>query len=222
MSFHALISSPLGAVLLRADSAGLAGLYFADQADCPRVSGLERPAAPAGRPADGMHEGQRLQSFRVLEPGQARQSGAHCAHGMALPVSSGVRLIEAEDTVPQPVLGLFRQAEKELGEYWAGQRRSFDLPLAAQGTGFQKKIWEALLAVPYGSTLSYGELARRAGFSARHGRATGAAVGSNPISIIIPCHRILASNRTLNGYGGGLERKLRLLQLEGLPVRAPG
>ncbi|MFA7437383.1 methylated-DNA--[protein]-cysteine S-methyltransferase [Castellaniella sp.] len=224
MSYYALIASPLGPILLQAEEGTLAGLYFADQADCPHIPGLDPVSSARARgPALGQRNGQPLHSFRVA--GQADQGGppdTSARAGGAVPASRpAIRYIGAGGEPPARVRQLFAQVEQQLGEYWEGRRRHFDLPLAAHGTGFQKKVWDALLAVPFGSTLSYGELAGRAGFSARHGRAVGAAVGRNPISIIIPCHRILAKDHTLNGYGGGLDRKLRLLQLEGLSVRAP-
>lgn len=124
-----------------------------------------------------------------------------------------------QEGTPAGVQAVLERTLRELDEYWRGARTVFEMPLAPQGTPFQKKVWLALLEVPCGETLSYGELAERAGLSAGHGRAVGTAVGSNPISIIIPCHRILARNGTLNGYGGGLNRKARLLEIEGFTIR---
>jgi len=107
------------------------------------------------------------------------------------------------------------QAATELSEYFTGQRRRFDVPLTtATGTPFQQAVWQALQGVPAGSTCSYGELARRIGKPAAV-RAVGAAVGRNPLSIIVPCHRVVGSNGSLTGYAGGLPRKTALLQLEG-------
>lgn len=112
---------------------------------------------------------------------------------------------------------LFSQAERELRSYFAGRLRSFCVPLAPVGTPFQRRVWKALLRIPYGQTLSYTELARRAG-RPRAVRATGAANARNPISILIPCHRVVGRNGSLTGYGGGLDAKRRLLQLEGALV----
>ena len=103
---------------------------------------------------------------------------------------------------------------QELDEYFAGKRRTFDLPLAPKGTPFQLAVWHALLEVPYGDTVTYAELARRIG-KPNAVRAVGAANGANPIPVIIPCHRVIGSNGTLTGYGGGIERKQWLLALEG-------
>ena len=106
-----------------------------------------------------------------------------------------------------------QETQRQLEEYFAGSRRSFDVPLSLKGTEFQKKVWQELLKIPYGATATYGALAGRLGSSAR---AVGSAVGRNPISIIIPCHRVLAADGSLTGYAGGLENKEKLLQLEGI------
>ena len=109
--------------------------------------------------------------------------------------------------------GAFAHARAQLGEYFEGRRTSFDVPLALHGTPFQRRVWEALLEIPYGETTSYGELARLIG-SPRAVRAVGLANGRNPIAVIVPCHRVIGANGTLTGYGGGLERKRLLLELE--------
>jgi methylated-DNA-[protein]-cysteine S-methyltransferase len=102
---------------------------------------------------------------------------------------------------------------RQLTEYFAGQRRVFDLPLGPQGTGFQTLVWRTLLQIPYGETWSYGQLARAIGRPAAS-RAVGAANGRNPIPIIVPCHRVIGSNGDLTGYGGGLPIKRWLLDHE--------
>ena len=118
---------------------------------------------------------------------------------------------------------LLRQAKQELAEYFAGARRRFDVALDPSGTPFQRTVWSAICTVRYGETISYGELARRAG-AVGQARAAGAATGRNPIGIIVPCHRILGADGSLTGYAGGLERKRALLALEGgerqLPLEA--
>ena len=106
-----------------------------------------------------------------------------------------------------------REAQRALEEYFAAERREFSLALAPAGTPFQLRVWEALRAIPYGATISYRELARRIG-NPRAVRAVGLANGRNPLSIIVPCHRVIGANGTLTGYGGGLERKRFLLALE--------
>lgn len=107
----------------------------------------------------------------------------------------------------------FDAARRQLDEYFAGKRRRFDLPLAPAGTDFQRRVWWALLAIPYGEAISYGELARRVG-KPRAARAVGAANGANPIAIIIPCHRVVGASG-IGGYAGGLDIKRHLLALEG-------
>lgn len=103
----------------------------------------------------------------------------------------------------------------QLTQYFAGQRRTFDVPLASDaGTAFQQAVWQALQDIPFGSTCSYGELAARIGQPAAV-RAVGAAVGRNPLSIIVPCHRVIGASGSLTGYAGGLPRKTALLKLEG-------
>ena len=107
----------------------------------------------------------------------------------------------------------FREPMLQLESYFTGQLESFDLPLAPEGTPFQQGVWRELCKIPYGETISYGELARRIG-NPKASRAVGLANGSNPIPIIIPCHRVIGSNGKLTGYGGGLHIKEKLLALE--------
>ena len=109
--------------------------------------------------------------------------------------------------------GQLREPVRQLRVYFAGKLEEFDLPLAPEGTPFQQKVWRELCEIPYGETISYGELARRIG-NPNASRAVGLANGSNPIPIIIPCHRVIGSNGKLTGYGGGLPIKEKLLALE--------
>ncbi|APD11207.1 cysteine methyltransferase [Pandoraea vervacti] len=111
-------------------------------------------------------------------------------------------------------LAVLRAARQQLDEYFHDGRRLFELDLAPQGTPFQKSVWDELRRIPFGETRSYGDLAHALG-DANKSRAVGAANGRNPISIIVPCHRVIGANGTLTGYAGGLERKLTLLSLEG-------
>jgi methylated-DNA-[protein]-cysteine S-methyltransferase len=103
--------------------------------------------------------------------------------------------------------------ERQLDEYFAGKRKTFSMALDIRGTSFQKNEWEMLLAIPFGETRSYGQLAKQLGNS-KAMRAVGAANGRNPISIIVPCHRVIGSSGKLTGFAGGLETKARLLSLE--------
>lgn len=119
-------------------------------------------------------------------------------------------LAGADTEMEAPVL---HQARLWLDRYFAGEEPDpAELPLAPEGTAFQKRVWQALLRIPYGETTTYGKLAAALGSSAR---AVGGAAGRNPISVIIPCHRVLAADGSLNGYAGGLENKEKLLRLEG-------
>jgi methylated-DNA-[protein]-cysteine S-methyltransferase len=109
--------------------------------------------------------------------------------------------------------GPFGEVATQLEMYFAGERTDFDVPLRLEGTDFQRGVWEALRKIPYGETCSYGELAARVG-SPGASRAVGLASGHNPIAIIVPCHRVVGADGRLTGYGGGLERKRFLLDLE--------
>ena len=109
-------------------------------------------------------------------------------------------------------------AVRQLKAYFAGELENFDLSLSPQGTPFQQKVWSELQKIPYGKTISYGELARRIG-NPKASRAVGLANGSNPISIVIPCHRVIGANGKLTGYGGGLPIKEKLLALERRQLR---
>jgi methylated-DNA-[protein]-cysteine S-methyltransferase len=117
-----------------------------------------------------------------------------------------------EDAAP------LKDTVSQLRAYFAGEREEFDLPLAPDGTAFQQDVWRRLCEIPYGETISYGELARRIG-NPQASRAVGLANGSNPIPIVIPCHRVIGSNGKLTGYGGGLPIKEKLLGLEKKQLR---
>ena len=113
----------------------------------------------------------------------------------------------------EPEQKVLIETEKQLREYFAGERREFELPLDMRGTQFQKDVWDALLGIPFGETKSYGELAAQLGDPNRS-RAVGAANGRNPISIVVPCHRVIGSSGKLTGFAGGLDVKARLLAME--------
>jgi methylated-DNA-[protein]-cysteine S-methyltransferase len=121
--------------------------------------------------------------------------------------SAGKDCVESDDATP------FAEAKKQLCAFFAGDRDQFDLPLAPAGTPFQLKVWSELSRIPYGQTISYGELAKRVG-NANASRAVGLANGRNPLPIIVPCHRVIGANGKLTGFGGGLWRKEKLLALE--------
>jgi methylated-DNA-[protein]-cysteine S-methyltransferase len=128
-------------------------------------------------------------------------------HRHAPPVAPEWRRVE-------PDRDEFAEPSRQLAEYFAGERREFDLPLAPSGTAFQLRVWAALLEIPYGETTSYGALAATLGLGPAGSRAVGAANGRNPISIVVPCHRVIGAGGALIGYGGGLPTKRALLDLE--------
>lgn len=119
----------------------------------------------------------------------------------------------APETAPHPVLD---ETERQLRAYFAGERRDFDLPLDFRGTDFQRRVWQALLTIPFGETRSYRDIASQLGRPSAT-RAVGAANGRNPIPIVAPCHRVIGANGSLTGFGGGLENKAFLLDLEQAP-----
>lgn len=121
-----------------------------------------------------------------------------------------VRLAELIEDVSHPIL---LNTQQQLSEYFSGQRKVFDIPLDFEGTDFQKKVWSALLTIPYGETRSYKQIAQQLG-NEKAVRAVGAANGKNPISIIAPCHRVIGAGGALVGFAGGLDKKEILLRLE--------
>lgn len=232
MLYNAVVKSPLGRILLQADQAGLAGLYFTSQKDCPNTAGLNDKKTQSGSPADGMLNNRPLRKYKLKPIAEEKQTGLFADKNhkadfinparefLANPANHDFAEIEFLDVeIPDSVKKTLTQTASELNEYWHHQRSTFTVKLNPQGSEFQKKIWQELIKIPLGGILSYGELGKKSGFGSGHGRAIGTAVGSNPISIIIPCHRVLAANGTLNGYGGGLQRKAYLLQLEGFRLQ---
>jgi methylated-DNA-[protein]-cysteine S-methyltransferase len=134
-------------------------------------------------------------------------TGLHFVNGKHVPAIDPAWLDE-------PGHPLFTHCAAQVEEYLAGERGKFDLPLAPKGTAFQQRVWREIAKVPFGETITYSQLAARAG-APGSARAAGAATGRNPISLVIPCHRIVATDGSLTGYAGGLARKEKLLALEG-------
>lgn len=132
------------------------------------------------------------------------------------------RITFGEDSLPdsfeQKKTSLIDEVIKQLGEYFDRKRFAFDFPLSLHGTEFEKKVWNALLTIPYGQTRSYGDIAAQVG-SPKACRAVGRANGMNHIAIVIPCHRVIGANGTLTGYSAGLDKKKILLDLEGIPYK---
>ncbi len=125
---------------------------------------------------------------------------------------------DAKNDFKEQYLPLFKDVDRWLDAYFSGVDPGFMLPIDFRATGFRREVWDILLTIPYGKTMSYGEIAsiiaRRRGIPKMSAQAVGGAVGRNPISIIVPCHRVIGSDGSLVGYGGGLDRKLALLKLE--------
>lgn len=143
--------------------------------------------------------------FIVIE-----EDGAVCE----VHIDGGERFYEEElEGVTYKETKLLERAKQELVEYAEGRRKSFDLPLAAKGTEFQKKVWDALRSIPYGETRTYKQIAEQVG-NPKGCRAVGMANNKNPIGIIVPCHRVIGSDGSLTGYAGGVDIKRRLLELE--------
>jgi methylated-DNA-[protein]-cysteine S-methyltransferase len=151
--------------------------------------------------------GRLLLTWVEREPGQQVLTGLHLVDGgkHAVTVPAGERRE-----------GGFPEAASQLGEYFNGERTDFELPLAPRGSEFQIAVWTALTRIPFGETASYGEVALALGKSLVASRAVGLANGRNPISIIVPCHRVIGADGSMTGYGGGLERKEWLLRHEGV------
>ena len=143
---------------------------------------------------------------RVARQGNALTGLWFIGQKHEVPVESGWQAASDDDA-------LIDAFEAQLREYESGERRRFDLPLAPKGSEFQQQVWQALLDIAFGDTTTYGEIARRIGRPAAV-RAAGAAIGRNPLSIVIPCHRVIAGSGRLTGYAGGLDRKAALLALE--------
>lgn len=117
--------------------------------------------------------------------------------------------------IEDPAEDVLRDCARQVREFLDRRRERFELPLAPEGSDFQRRVWTEIAAIPYGRTLTYAELARRVGAPSAS-RAAGAATGRNPLSIVVPCHRVVGSSGSLTGYAGGLERKQRLLEIEGV------
>ncbi len=197
--------SPLGKMIIAATDKGLAGLWFEGQRHLPPE--LLAPTLVASRAVgDALPLAPRRGALR-LRPGKA---------GSAAPADKEKESPVLAAWPSDPGHPVLQQVIIQLGEYFAGKRSQFDVALdLAYGTAFQQSVWQALLAIPQGGTASYGEVSTRIGKPAAV-RAVGAAVGRNPVSIIVPCHRVMGSNGSLTGYAGGLERKSALLRLEGV------
>lgn len=132
--------------------------------------------------------------------------------------------VRLETELPKKVDAVFNETQRQLRDYEEGKRQGFDLPLKPKGTAFRQGVWNELLGIPFGETTTYGnigaKIAKKLGKSSMSGQGIGGAVGHNPISIIIPCHRVLGAAGQLTGYAGGLDKKIMLLEHEGVEIKS--
>ncbi len=184
------IASSLGPLYLVASDEGLTGVYWDEQA-VPHLKALTDRDL-------GHHPVISGPTANNLMPGAGADGSPHHSMVAARPAASHLMV-----------------AAEQIQAYLNGERKDFDLPLSMQGTAFQREVWSELRRIPYGQTISYSELANRVK-RPKACRAVGSANGKNPLSLIIPCHRVIAANASLGGYSGGLDRKRWLLQLESL------
>ncbi|MFJ4870927.1 methylated-DNA--[protein]-cysteine S-methyltransferase [Streptomyces sp. NPDC088757] len=152
----------------------------------------------------------------MLLVGRLAPGGRAVLRSLSLPGQKGAVVVE-DGWTPAP--GAFEEVAGQLREYFAGERERFEVPCDdGVGTEFQRRVWRVLEDVPYGSTVSYGEIARRVGSAGAGVRAVGTAIGRNPLLVVRPCHRVIGADGALRGYAAGVERKERLLGLEGVLV----
>ncbi|GCD98014.1 methylated-DNA--[protein]-cysteine S-methyltransferase [Embleya hyalina] len=153
----------------------------------------------------------------LLLIGEERPDGTVALSSLSVPGQKGGAGVPADSRADATV---FAEPVRQLGAYFAGELRDFDLPTAPRGSAFQERVWAAVDEIPYGTTTTYGEIARHVGISRAGVRAVGTAIGANPLLLIRPCHRVIGADGALRGYAGGLDRKEYLLDHEGaLPAR---
>ncbi|MFD6357302.1 methylated-DNA--[protein]-cysteine S-methyltransferase [Nocardia tengchongensis] len=145
----------------------------------------------------------------LLLAGERRGGGVELT---AVSMAGSKSLLVEGDWIADPEA--FAEVVAQLTAYFAGERDSFDLRFGSRGTDFQRRVWQALDEIPYGTTATYGEIAKRIGAARTAVRAVGSAIGANPLLIVRPCHRVIGADGSLTGYAGGVERKQRLLELE--------
>ncbi|MBZ4187531.1 methylated-DNA--[protein]-cysteine S-methyltransferase [Niabella beijingensis] len=138
---------------------------------------------------------------------------ATAAHLVGVQWRTGEKYVSGEQFVKEELHPLLLETERQLDDYFSGKRKLFELPVMLTGSDFQKKVWELLADIPFGKTISYGEMARRIG-DIKTVRAVGGALNKNPVPIIIPCHRVIGADGKMIGFGGGVQRKTYLLNLE--------
>lgn len=192
--FRTTIETPCGVLTVECDTRAVTAIRFGCGAAEAAASGSRKP---------DIKQSAEETDVRVLDT--------------RIPVAETFDVGEA-DAAETAARRLLSRAVRELEEYFAGERREFTFPTAAEGTPFQLLVWEALREIPYGETRTYGEIARRIGHPGA-ARAVGQANNRNPLPIVVPCHRVIGASGTLTGYAGGLAVKERLLELERTPRR---
>lgn len=205
------IDSPIGQLMIAASADGLHAIEFPEN---------RHPVARAGEWVDVSSHPQWLAAFAAHDA-SAPSSAPHPCSGTSHPDITTRNTPPPQHSASTPgstqdaAIVLLARTRQQLDDYFAGTRRTFDLPLAPQGTAFQRRVWQALRDIPFGHTWSYQQLAQHIG-NPKGMRAVGAANGRNPIPVIIPCHRVIGAHGALVGFGGGLPTKLALLQHEGV------
>ncbi|MDO4260422.1 MAG: methylated-DNA--[protein]-cysteine S-methyltransferase [Actinomycetaceae bacterium] len=189
-TYFTYTDSPVGPLMIAATAHGLRAIEFAEH----------RHPVPRTNEWVDISEHPYWRSERSANQDHAGNTGSHLG-----------------DSDLRAAIDLLTATAAQLAEYFAGERRDFQIPLDPIGTDFQCQVWQGLQQIPYGQTWSYADLARHIG-NPKAVRAVGAANGRNPISIVVPCHRVIAADGTLGGYGGGLQRKTTLLRIEGHPI----
>ena len=208
MKFISYYDSPLGKITLAGDGAGLCGLWF------------EGEKYYAHALAMGSTDG------KFCARDFAAQSASKKSHATDLSVQGGSKKFCANEQgadFEEKNLAVFDQTKRWLDLYFSGREPGFTPALNPAGSAFRRAVWEILLKIPYGKTATYGQIAREIaaarGLAKMSAQAVGGAVGHNEISIIIPCHRVIGAHGNLTGYAGGIDRKIKLLQLEGVDMR---
>jgi methylated-DNA-[protein]-cysteine S-methyltransferase len=214
------LPTPVGELTLVASDTALLAVHFPPDRDVPPLHAVERGS---GGEAPIVEQGSGGEA-PIVEQGSGGEAPiVEQGSGGETPIveqgSGGeTPIVEQGSGGEAPIVGrgdqVLARARQQLEEYFARARTTFDLPLDPVGSAFQRRVWDALRAIPYGTTVSYSEIARRLG-DVRATRAVGAANGQNPIPIIVPCHRVVGAHGELTGFGGGIDRKRWLLEHEG-------
>ena len=223
MKFIAYYDSPLGKITLAGDEAGLCGLWFEGEkyyAHALAASGADEKQSSADLLAKEQYGASETQRDFMTQ-GASKKS--HASNLSAQGASEKFCENEQNGCFEEKDLAVFDQTKRWLDLYFSGREPGFTPALNPAGSAFRRTVWEILLKIPYGKTTTYGQIAREItaarGLAKMSAQAVGGAVGHNEISIIIPCHRVIGAHGNLTGYAGGIDRKIKLLQLEGVDMR---